>query len=220
MTLPESIFRGKVDWSGENHGMLLKTSPDGPFTAMALFFRILYSPCGPGTVLLLMANPASSAGMPEDCNVVVSDNQALGKYLIREFVAKLEAFASVPAFANLTYLEGCTIPPGSGECPGSVREILHASEHRIELVWKDLGSPVALELPPEHTGPKDRKLYTVLVEARNVEIMVNGRRLPGELAERVQAGIKTTTGFLYFAETWIEPVLDPEAAEADGGEPV
>ena len=44
MPIAPPLNPGKVDWTGENPGILLKDGPDGPFTAMALFFRIVYSP--------------------------------------------------------------------------------------------------------------------------------------------------------------------------------
>ena len=33
------VFDGTVDWSGENPGISLKDSVDGPFVAFASFFR-------------------------------------------------------------------------------------------------------------------------------------------------------------------------------------
>ena len=48
-------------------------------------------------------------------------------------------------------------------------------------------------------------MFTVLVPARRARILVNGRQLPGEVGTRVQAGMETTTAFLYFSETWIIP---------------
>ena len=79
----------------------------------------------------------------------------------------------------------------------------------MTLLWEELGSPTLLELPPEETGPKDREMITILVESRKASILVDGKALPGTPAPRVQAGIETTTAFLYFSETWIWP---PETA--------
>ena len=68
-----------------------------------------------------------------------------------------------------------------------------------------LGKPVALELPAELTGGKEHEAYNVLVESTKPEIWLNGSLLPGTPAPRVQAGIETTSAFLYFSETWIDP---------------
>jgi hypothetical protein len=34
-------FPGTVEWSGENPGISLKATPDGPFVALASFFRVV-----------------------------------------------------------------------------------------------------------------------------------------------------------------------------------
>ena len=42
------IFPGKVDWSGENPGMYLKETADGPFVTLLSFFRVMISPFSVG----------------------------------------------------------------------------------------------------------------------------------------------------------------------------
>ncbi len=78
------IFSGNVDWSGENPGISLKETPDGPFVALASFFRVVLSPHGQGHALVLLQSPqdANAAG-----NVCYHDNEALARYLIAGFVS-------------------------------------------------------------------------------------------------------------------------------------
>jgi hypothetical protein len=52
-------------------------------------------------------------------------------------------------------------------------------------------------------------MFTILVPARAAQIIVNGQSLPGQVGKRMQAGVETTTAFLYFSETWVIP---PEVA--------
>ncbi len=47
-------FPGTVEWSGENPGISLKESPDGPFVTLASFFRVVLSPFGRGHALVLL----------------------------------------------------------------------------------------------------------------------------------------------------------------------
>ena len=47
-------FPGTVEWSGENPGISLKATPDGPFVALASFFRVVLSPHGRGHALVLL----------------------------------------------------------------------------------------------------------------------------------------------------------------------
>ena len=60
MPLSEPITPGVVDWTGENPGILLKNA-QGDFSAMALFFRVAWSPVGQGQVLLLYGTPEAAA---------------------------------------------------------------------------------------------------------------------------------------------------------------
>ena len=69
-------FPGVVEWSGENPGISLKETPDGPFVALASFFRVVLSPHGRGHALVLMQSPqdAGAAG-----NVCLHDNEKLAR---------------------------------------------------------------------------------------------------------------------------------------------
>ena len=204
MPLSSPIHPGQVVWTGENPGILLKEDPNGPFSAIALFFRIYLSPKGRGTVLLLLDSPDEQRSFPDGCNVLLYDNKELAEYLLETFILKLPAFAALPACESLSLIpmEECR-PEGDPRVRYS--EIIKAHSLEIELVWDGLGTPTALELPAELTGGKENELYTLLIESTNPSIHINGQRLPGSPVERVQAGIKTTTAFLYFSETWIRP---------------
>ncbi len=47
------VFAGTEEWSGENPGISLRESPDGPFVTLASFFRVVLSPHGRGHALVL-----------------------------------------------------------------------------------------------------------------------------------------------------------------------
>ena len=40
------VNAGSVEWSGENPGIYLKENPDGDYSVVALFFRIVYHHTG------------------------------------------------------------------------------------------------------------------------------------------------------------------------------
>jgi len=84
-------------------------------------------------------------------------------------------------------------------------ESVHADGLNIELVWEELEEPRCLELTPDQVGTGEHTMFTLLVPAGSAHIMVNGQSLPGKIGTRVQAGIETTTAFLYFSETWVIP---------------
>ena len=204
MPLSTPIHPGRVDWSGENPGILLKEREDGPWSAMALFFRIVYSPAGTGQALLLYEDPNHPASLPTVRNVIISDNREMADYLMQHFVGKLPSFGGQPAFAHVQHLALDEAFAG-GDPRTRYTETVVSGSLRVELVWDALGTPVALELPVEATGTKEHEGFTVLVESRDASILVNGEPLPGKPAARVQAGIETTTAFLYFSETWVWP---------------
>ncbi len=204
MPLSTPIHPGQVVWTGENPGILLKEDADGPFSAIALFFRIYLSPAGRGTVLLLLDSPEEQRTFPDGCNILLYDNKSLAEYLLESFILKLPAFAALPACHSVSL-----VPIEESHSDGDPRsrysEIIKAASLEVELVWDGLGQATALELPAELTGGKENELYTLLIESTEPSIHINGRRLAGRPVERVQAGIKTTTAFLYFSETWIRP---------------
>lgn len=194
---------GRVDWSGENPGILLKETADGPFSAMALFFRVAWSPVGQGHVLLLYQNPLSNEeGVG---NVLIGDSPPLVDYLKDRFIARLPAFRDAPAFASLVHLPARSVRSGGDPMSRRYTETISAPGTAVQLVWEDLEAPRAMELPPELTGTRAHFMSTLLVPARQAHIFVNGRRLSGQPAKRVQAGLDTTTAFLYFSETWVIP---------------
>ena len=205
MPLDRPITPGCVDWTGENPGILLKEREEGPFTAMALFFRIAWSPAGQGHILLLYEHPDRPESLPRSCNVIISDNEPLARFLKDSFIAKLAAFRDAPAFAALKHVPARGIRTSGDPMSHRYCESVSADSIAVELVWEDLESPLALELCPEMTGTREHTMFTVLVPARRANIMLNGRPLPGKPARRVQAGIETTTAFLYFSETWVLP---------------
>ena len=204
MPLAQPITPGVVDWTGENPGILLKND-DGSFSAMALFFRVAWSPVGQGQVLLFYGSPQQAQASPDAPNLLFSDNADLGRYLLDNFIGKLAAFADTPAFDNLVHVSIQSVRSSGDPMGHRYSETISGEGHSVELVWEELESPRALELTPDQVGTKEHSMFTLLVPARQAQIIINGKSLPGKLGSRVQAGFETTTAFLYFSETWVIP---------------
>src|SRR5690242_12056607 len=94
------VFPGTVEWSGENPGISLKETPDGPFTTLASFFRVVLSPHGSGHALVLLLAP--QANDPAQ-NVCLTDNEPLARYLVAGFVSHFGAYKGLPGLAGLSY---------------------------------------------------------------------------------------------------------------------
>ncbi|MBE1285216.1 MAG: hypothetical protein GJ676_18030 [Rhodobacteraceae bacterium] len=207
MPLNTPVTPGVVDWTGENPGILLKDE-DGNFSAMALFFRVAWSPVGQGQVLLLYGTPAAVDGTRDAPNVMLADNMALAEFLKDNFIGKLAAFRNAPAFDNLPVRQAMSVRTSGDPMGHRYAETIAGEDLTIELVWEDLQPPRALELTPDQVGTGEHTMFTLLVPSHNAQILVNGHQLPGQLGTRVQAGFETSTAFLYFSETWVIPPED------------
>src|SRR5205814_10262523 len=85
------VFAGNVEWSGENPGISLKEAPDGPFVALASFFRVVLSPHGRGRALVLLQSPQDGAPPPDRPHICLHDNATPARSLVEGFVANLRA---------------------------------------------------------------------------------------------------------------------------------
>ena len=204
MPLHQPVTPGIVDWTGENPGILLKDDA-GNFSAMALFFRVAWSPVGQGQVLLLYGAPDQVEGPKHAPNVLLTDSEPLAAFLKENFIGKLGAFANAPAYETVPIVLAQTIRTSGDPMGHRYSETVVGGDLTVELVWEGLESPKSLELTPDQVGTGEHTMFTLLVPARDAQIIVNGSRLPGDVGERVQAGFKTTTAFLYFSETWVIP---------------
>ena len=95
------VFAGTVEWSGENPGISLKETPDGPFVTFASFFRVVLSPHGRGHALVLLQSPQDRAPPAERANLCLTDNEPMARYLVSEFVSNFGAWKGVPGLAGL-----------------------------------------------------------------------------------------------------------------------
>ena len=204
MPLAEPITPGVVDWSGENPGILLKND-DGSFSAMALFFRVAWSPVGQGEVMLLYGTPNEAQGSDDAPNLLISNNAELSRYLLDNFIGRLAVFRDAPAFEGLRHLTAQSVLTDGDPMGDRYSETVSGEGMTVQLVWEQLEHPRALELMPHQVGSGIHSMFSVLVPAQQGSILVNGRALPGVLGTRVQADVETTTAFLYFTETWIIP---------------
>lgn len=196
------IFAGDVEWSGENPGIALKERPDGPFITLASFFRVVLSPHGRGHALVLLQSPQDAAPPPERANVCLSDNEALARYLVADFVAHFGAWRDLPGLRGLAYRRLDSVQ-ASGDPASSYSETVTAGEMTVRLTWSGLGKPFCFALPPDRSATGRHWMPSLFVGCREASVTVNGRALPGKPVPREIAGQTITTAMLAFSETWI-----------------
>jgi hypothetical protein len=198
------IHAGTVDWSGENPGMYLKETAEGPFATLVSFFRVVLSPHGRGHALVLLESPLLDLSIPEALNVCVTDNEPLARWLVQEFVAHFGAFRGAPALASMRYVP-LTGVAASGDHRAGYMEWVKGEDVEASLSWEGLGDPFMVELPADRSATGRHEMFSLFVEAEQVTATVNGRSLRGRPFPRDFAGRRSSTAFLAFSETWVRP---------------
>ena len=195
-------FPGKVEWSGENPGISLKEKADGPFSALASFFRVVLSPHGRGHALVLLQSPKEAAPPAARPNICFHDNEKLARYLVSDFVSHFGAYKGLPGLSGLTYrrLESVT---AAGDPLSTYSETVRAGDTTVTLTWRGLGEPFCFAVPPEKSATGRHHMPSLFVGCNDAEISVNARALPGRPVPRDIAGRSITTAMLAFSETWI-----------------
>jgi hypothetical protein len=192
-------FPGTVEWSGENPGIYLKSDPNGPFTTLASFFRVVLSPHGRGHALVLIQPPGDYVRSPANC---LTDNEPLARWLVENFVAHFGAFQGHEELRNLVYRKLDSVE-SNGDPSNIYSESLKAGDLSVTLTWSGLGVPFCFVNPPELSATGKHYMPSVFVGCLDASILMNGRRLPGSPMPREVAGRKITSAMLAFSETWI-----------------
>lgn len=196
------VFAGKVEWSGENPGISLKERPDGPFVALASFFRVVLSPHGRGHALVLLQSPQDANPPAERGNYCFHDNEKLARYLVSDFVSHFGAWKGLPGLANLTYRRLDSVGT-EGDPASSYSETVKSGDLTVGLTWSGLGDPFCFALPPDKSATGKHTMPSLFVGCQNAAITVNGRALAGQPVPREIAGHTITTAMLAFSETWV-----------------
>jgi hypothetical protein len=194
------LFPGTVAWSGENPGVSLKTDADGPFTALASFFRVVLSPHGRGHALMLLQAPQDGAS---DGNLCLSDNEPLARYLVADFVSHFGAWRNLPGLSGMRYRRLDSVE-AAGDPRSTYSETVRAGDLTVKLTWSGLGAPFCFAFRPENSATGRHHMPSLFVGCADASIEVNGVRLPGRPVPREVAGHKISTAMLAFSETWIE----------------
>ena len=203
MTNASPIHPGPVAWTGENPGIYLKDTQDGPWTGLMCFFRIFYSSHGMGSGIVVLDKPGVAQGYPDVANFCISDNEPLARYLVAEFFSKFVSFRVSPGTQAVTHLpmiecrrEGSTLSTYS--------EIVRARDVEVVATWKKLGAPYAVDMPAENGPTKIHQMYSLFLDAADGSVTVNGKPLSGKVMQRDFAGTRKSTAFLAFSESWMQ----------------
>ena len=192
--------RGTVDWSGDNPGIYLKESADGPYVTLMVYFRIVLSPHGPGNAMLLIGDPQGkgSAGAP---NVFLGNNDKLSHYLFDNFCRKFGVFRGLPGMDTVAFKPLDSVTEHGDRHSYAVD--LKSGKDQVALRWGDLQAPFAADVLPARSATGHHEMYSCFVESRDASIALNGSRLKGRPFPRDFMGRPTSSAFLAFSETWV-----------------
>jgi hypothetical protein len=199
-----SINPGTVDWSGENPGMYLKETVDGPFVTLISFFRVLLSPRGRGHAAFILQDPHGDGRNAAKPNLCITDNEPLAEYLRDGFVANFGAFKGVKGLPGTRMVPGWAFRPG-GDAKVAHVEWFRSAVGQVCLTWKGLGDVFMVEMPKDKSATGRHEMFSLFVDAHAVDVSINGRGVVGRPFHREFAGKKeSSTAFLAFSETWVK----------------
>jgi hypothetical protein len=196
---------GTVEWSGENPGIYLKADPQADYSVVALFFRIVLSPHGRGVGAVILGAPDSASGYPDAPNLCLTDNRPMMEYLIENFASKFPTFVGKAGVSAMSWFDVTDSQQDNRNMPQTYSETLTAGDLQVQMTWKDLQPPMAIEVGPDASATKQHDMYAVFLEARDAHITINGAALPGQVVDRQFFGRTMSTAFLALSETWVNP---------------
>ncbi|MBI2166030.1 MAG: hypothetical protein HYU29_06460 [Chloroflexi bacterium] len=194
MTTPKTVDPNRLLLTGENPFIRLSERAGGPATTDASFWRILFSPGGPGHVLFLQSELTDSEAR------IYSDNITMARWLQGEIQKTIS-----PVFGNLE------IPVVEAEFRkwGDLRsywtEATDTGEEEILLTWYELGEPFLMHTLPGSAPQRPHGVCTVMIPALGARVVINGEQAKGRPFPQEREGRKFSTCALAFSESWLLP---------------
>jgi hypothetical protein len=177
--------------TGENPFIRLSVQDGGAITTNASFWRIIFSPMGPGHVLYLKSE------LTDDSLRIYSDNIAMARWLQSTVQGMLNAETADK-----------TIPVVDAEFSrsGDPRyfwtERVSAWDEEIALTWYDIGDPLLIHTQPNQDPARPYGVCTVLIPALGARLSRNGVDAIGQPWPREREGKPFSTCALAFSESW------------------
>lgn len=196
------VRKGKVDWTGDNPPIYLKTDPAGSRSTLSLFFRVNGSDHGRGTKMLVLQDPYGETVGPS-ARLCVTDNVPLAQYLLDDFVRKFVLFRpATKALDALRIISGAQFST-LADYPRHVTEVADFGGRRVAMRWNDLQDMFAVAQPPAHSATGIHEMFSVFQPAGSAAVLVDGVALPGQTVERDFFDRRTQSAALAHSESWI-----------------
>lgn len=188
-----TVDSNSVMLTGENPFIRLSATDGGANSTDASFWRITFSPGGPGHVLYLKSE------LTDGQLRIYSDNIAMARWLQSTVQGMLNAETadlSVPIIEAVFSKHGDTRDYWT--------EQLQAGADKITLTWYDIGEPLLVHTQPHELPDRPYGVCTVLMPALGARLTVNGVQASGQAWPREREGKPFSTCALAFSESWTE----------------
>ena len=188
-----TIDANKTIMTGENPFIRLSEKDGEPNSTDASFWRVLFSPGGPGHVLYVKSE------LTDGRWAIYSDNIAMTRWLQETVQGMLNE-----------ELSDTTIPVTEAEFSkeGDPRyywtERLLTNDEEISLTWYDIGEPLLVHTQPGEPAGRKYGVCTVLIPAMGTRLVRNGVQAKGVAWPREREGRPFSTCALAFSESWTE----------------
>lgn len=179
--------------TGENPFIRLSATDDGPLTTDASFWRILFSPAGPGHVLYIKSE------LTGDRWRIYADNIAMARWLQSTVQGMLN-----PELADTTIPVIDADFSKHGDTRDFWTERVVSSEDEVLLTWHDIGEPLLIHTEPNNPPERRYGVCTILIPALSARLTVNGDHAGGQPWPRQREGRPFSTCALAFSESWTE----------------
>jgi hypothetical protein len=183
----------KTILTGENPFIRLSKKDGDPNSTDASFWRIIFSPAGPGHVLYIKSE------VTENRRLIYSDNIAMARWLASTVQGMLNAETKDPATPVIDAEFS-----KSGDPRYYWTERVKARGEEISLTWYDIGEPLLIHTQPNQQPDRPYGVCTVLIPALGARLTRNGVDAVGSPWRREREGRPFSTCALAFSESWTE----------------
>ncbi len=183
----------KTVLTGENPFIRLSKKDGDPNSTDASFWRIIFSPAGPGHVLYIKSE------VTENRRLIYSDNIAMARWLASTVQGMLNAETKDPATPVIEAEFS-----KSGDPRYFWTERVKARGEEISLTWYDIGEPLLIHTQPNQQPDRPYGVCTVLIPAMGARLTRNGVDAVGSPWRREREGRPFSTCALAFSESWTE----------------
>ena len=199
----EGVKLGKVYVTGENPGIRLLDKEGGKVITAVSYWRIIWSPVGPGHIGFVTTGDGKSPG---DLRVAFVDNRKLNDFLTQQIMVNLDPSLSERPFTvvQATFGDaGQGTFSAAGDTMTERRVTFKSDKYAVALVWRDFYEPFQLDIPVVG-GRNPFGITSLFIPAKSADVIINGKKAAGNVYPQKRGPAQSSSAFLAFSESWVK----------------